>query len=398
MDIKLLKECGIEAIKDSLLHVLDRACLLLFAFAMGMLAYTLMYGTGAFYIMVLCAMVCVGIILARTFLHSAMVHVRYPLVLYLKKEKGYAETYSIHQLDTIAYLCETAISILFILVLSLWCGLLMAVLFFLAVVLAHLSCAKCKDDTIRLALQDGITTAVYFITFTIMVLFIRNQDVSADSALSILLAMLFSMPQVSIKENILFFFYSLSFPMMACTTAIVVLQLFQLLEIPVLYLDALLCFLCIGPACFVAAMHLWKPKKERKLFLSALVLAIPVIFIVSDNLFSLLMGVFVIVARLFLLPAMSATFSKGLEEKEEDDDEEIYALLQQQSDAPGVFASMFTSVLFVAGMTLLYLRGMVTYVAMLMGMMAVIGYMHSPSVSLAALQMKEMVQHHLHQS
>ena len=398
MDIKLLKECGIEAIKDSLLHVLDRACLLLFAFAMGMLAYTLMYGTGAFYIMVLCAMVCVGIILARTFLHSAMVHVRYPLVLYLKKEKGYAETYSIHQLDTIANLCETVVSVLFILALSLWCGLLMAVLVVLAMVVVHLSCEKCKDETMRHALQDGITTAFYFLTFTIMVLLIRNQDVSADSALSILLALLFSMPQVSIKENIFSLFYSLSFPLMAYTTAIVVLQLFQLLEIPVLYLDALLCFLCIGPACFVAAMHLWKPKKERKLFLSALVLAIPVIFIVSDNLFSLLMGVFVIVARLFLLPAMSATFSKGLEEKEEDDDEEIYALLQQQSDAPGVFASMFTSVLFVAGMTLLYLRGMVTYVAMLMGMMAVIGYMHSPSVSLCALQMKEMVQHHLHQS
>ena len=63
MDIKLLKECGIEAIKDSLLHVLDRACLLLFAFAMGMLAYTLMYGTGALFILVLCAMVCVGIVI-----------------------------------------------------------------------------------------------------------------------------------------------------------------------------------------------------------------------------------------------------------------------------------------------------------------------------------------------
>ena len=199
MDIKLLKECGIEAIKDSLLHVLDRACLLLFAFAMGMLAYTLMYGTGALFILVLCAMVCVGIVIARAFLHSVVVHVRYPLALYLKKEMGYAETYSIHQLDTIAYLCETAISILFILVLSLWCGLLMAVLFFLAVVLVHLSCAKCKDDTIRLALQDGITTAVYFITFTIMVLLIRNQDVSADSALSILLAMLFWMFPLTLR-------------------------------------------------------------------------------------------------------------------------------------------------------------------------------------------------------
>ena len=108
------------------------------------------------------------------------------------------------------------------------------------------------------------------------------------------------------------------------------------------------------------------------------------------------MGKFVIVVRLFLLPAMSATVSKGLEEKEEDDDEEIYALLKQQSDTPGVFASMFTCMLFVTGMTMLYLRGMVTYRTMLLGMMAVIGYMQSPSVSFFAKQMKEMVQHHLH--
>ena len=394
MDKLFLKACGVEAVKDIALHVLDRACLLLFAFAFGMLAYTLMYGTGALYILILCAMVMTGIVAGRYFLHSAMVHVRYLLVLYLKKELQYEETYSMEQLDKVSHLCEVLLTALFVGCMLPWCGILMVVITALVIVLNNLSEGKHKDEVMKHALHNSIYTAAYCILFVIAVLFIRQQEISADSALSVLLALSLSFPAVSLKQNVFGLLYGLSLLLPFAVSAVVVLEMFQLIQVPMVYESALLCFLCIGSACFVAGMHIWKTNGKRSYV--AMLLAVIVILVLLKSVFALCMGVFLMLVRLLLLPAMSASLSRGFEEWEEDDDADIYAMLVRQSDAGGTFAGMFCVSLFVAGMTLLYLRGMVTYNLMLCGMMVMIGYMLSPVVSMFAKTIKEMMMHHLH--
>lgn len=396
MDIKLLKTCGSDAVKDIILHVLDRACVLLLVFAFGMLAYTLMYGTGALYILILCAMVLTGIVLARGFLHSAMVHVRYPLVLYLKKEMNVEETHAIHQLDLVSYVSEVALSTVFVLLLNLWCGLMMAVTVLLVGLVMYLLTGKTKDETVQKATGESVSAAGSFLLFAIVVLFIRHQEIPIDSAISILLAIGLLFPSVTLKNNLPAGLYDLCLTCRMGYGAVVVLELFQLVSVPSLYMNAVLAFLCVAPPCFVAAMHLWK--RESGFPVSVMVLTVVVVLLLVQNMFAFVMGVFVIIARLFLLPALSATLYKGLEETEEDDNEEVYALLVQQCDVSGTISLMTVVILFMTGMTLLYLRGMIPYTSMFMDMVLMIGYMFQPSVCLCTDNMKEMVKNHLHQS
>lgn len=385
-EFDLLKKGGRYAVQDMMLHVLDRACLLILFYAMGMVLYTLMYGNAALLVMEIAALAAAGTVPSRFLLQAGIIRVRYPLILYLRKETG-RDTADIEDvLDREAFMAETALTAAASLLFSLPAAVC-AFPVLMAAVLSRRKEEKAEHLAVRAALRDclpvlAVCAAVFF---TMM-----DQGTGTDQAAAILMCT--GSIACGGKSGMMAGIMAEA----AVFAGAAGLALSEgLVSVPEYVLPAVLvtAVLCSGAA---GAASQLVPHREHR-FLAAVCTFLPSCAVsLAGGVPALCIIFSASVIRLLLLPVMAAALSGRETEWDEDDSPLLHEALNIRHCPAAAMGAAMSMILVQAGFVLLYLRGMIAWRFVLPSVMLYAVWASSSFSASAASEVREKAAMRLH--
>lgn len=354
-DFRLLKTGGGYAAADLILHLADRACLLVLFYAMGMVLYTLMYGNAALLVMGIAGMAAAGTVPSRFLLHAGIVRVRYPLVLYLAKQTGRDAAEITDALDRTAFLAEAVLTFLVSLLFSVRAAAAAAALFLPAVLLSGSCGGSPEREALRAALKAGLAVLAVCAAVCFGIMDQAAAGTGTDQAAALLMAVgglaCSGNPRAAV---------TLVTEAAVFAGALAMASAEGLFRMPSYALPAFMTAAVLCSTAAAAAECLLQ--RSRHVLLSASLSFLPVCAVsLAGGIQAFCIALGAGSMRLILLPVMAAALSGGEREWDEEDSPRLYEELSARHCPAAAMAAALSMVLVQAGSVLLYLRGMISW-------------------------------------
>lgn len=316
--LSLLKQGGISVLQDMILHILDRACLLVLFFACGMVQYALMYGTAILYVLAAALAAAAGILFSRLLIGHAIGSVR----------TKFRENHALLQAERdMCTLCDTVLTVLFLFVTVPSAALPVLLSGAAAGVLVYLLRTDLHDAKAREAAENAVLAGAKFLaagmTLFLAMAALEHGTSDPDQASAALLAVLSIMPENLVMKAdsplraAAVTFYGLSEAAMCLAAAMMVSGSFVTVELPAGFYGVLSAAAAVAAIASAAFLPVLSGKKHRFSLSAALACLLPCFFFsASAGILPLVSAAAAALFRTVLFPVLAAAVSQGKGERE----------------------------------------------------------------------------------